>query len=178
MKKVKLYIASSLNGYIARPDGDVDWLDAIPNPDLNDYGYYDFYSSCDVTMQGNNTYKFILDGGHDFPYTTSKNYVFTRNKTLRDNNDVHFITEDIANFVRSLKLEKGKDIWLIGGGQINTLLLDYQLIDEIWIYIMPIILEDGIPLFAMLTKDANLELISSKAYDTGVVEAKYKVVYG
>ena len=175
MRKLKLYIAASLNGCIAKPDGNVDWLEAIPNPKKYDYGYYDFYNSCDVTLQGNNTYKFILNSGYDFPYTTTKNYVFTRNSDLRDNKDVTFVRDDIADFVRSIKEEEGKDIWLIGGGQINTILLDHKLIDEIWVHIMPIVLDDGIPLFKILAKDVNLELISSKAYDTGVIEIKYKV---
>ena len=177
MRKIKLYIASSLNGYISKPDGNVDWLDAIPNPKQYDYGYYDFYDSCGVTLQGNNTYKFILDSGYDFPYSATKNYVFTRNKSLKDNKDVTFVRENIADFVRSLKKEEGKDIWLIGGGQINTLLLDNQLIDEIWIHLMPIVLNDGISLFKTLAKDTQLELISSKPFDTGVVEMKFKVNY-
>ena len=177
MKKIKLYIASSLNGYISKPDGNVDWLDAIPNPKQCDYGYHEFYKSCDITLQGNNTYKFILNSGFDFPYTTTQNYVFTRDKDLKDNKDVSFIKENIAEFVRSLKEEKGKDIWLIGGSQINALFLDHELIDEIWIHVMPVVLDDGIPLFTTLAKDVRLELMSSKPYDTGVVEMKFKVDY-
>ena len=83
MRKVILYIASSLNGYISKPDGNVDWLDAIPNPKQYDYGYFDFYNSCDVTLQGNNTYKFILDGGYDFPYTTTKKLCFYKKQKFK-----------------------------------------------------------------------------------------------
>lgn len=175
MKKVKLYIATSLNGYIAKPDHSVDWLHDIPVPDGEDYGYADFYNSCSVTIQGNNTYKFILNSGHDFPYNTTENYVFTQNANLKDNKDVKFISENHIEFVKELKKAEGKDIWLIGGGKINATFFDNKLIDEIWIHIMPIILDRGIKLTEELSKDIRLDLISSKSYETGVMELKYKV---
>ncbi len=175
MKKLKLYIATSLNGYIAKSNHSVEWLDKIPVPEGEDYGYVDFYNSCGVTLMGNNTYKFILNSGHEFPYTTTDNYVITRDKNLESNADVTFIRENHVEFVKNLKSEDGKNIWLIGGGQLNTMCLVHKLIDEIWIHIMPIILEDGIKLTEALCKDVLLDLISSKAYSSGVVEVKYKV---
>lgn len=175
MRKLKLYIAISLNGYITKSDHTVDWLDKIPTPDGEDYGYVDFYNSCGATLMGNNTYKFILNSGHDFPYAATDNYVFTRNGELANNKDVTYISEKPIEFVQSLKKEEGKDIWLIGGGQLNTLFLDHQLIDEIWIHIMPILLEEGIKLTETLSKDVLLDLISSKAYSSGVMEMKFKV---
>lgn len=175
MKKVKLYIATSLNGYIAKTDHSVDWLNEIPTPKGEDYGYIDFYNSCSVTIQGNNTYNFILNSGHDFPYKTTENYVFTRNVNLRDNHDVKFISKDHIAFIEALKKEDGKDIWLIGGGQINAIFFDNDLIDEIWIHVMPIVLEDGIKLSNRLSKDIRLELLSTRSYSSGVIEMKYKV---
>ncbi len=175
MKKIKLYIATSLNGYIAKPDHSVDWLHEIPVPEGEDYGYVEFYDSCSVTLQGNNTYKFILNSGHDFPYTTTKNYVFTRNEKLESNQDVTFVSDNHIEVVKTLKQEEGKDIWLIGGAQINGLLFDHGLVDEIWIHIMPIVLENGIKLTESLSNDVSLDLMSSKSYSSGVVEMKYKV---
>ena len=75
MKKLKLYIAISLNGKIAKPDGSVDWLNNIPNPDNSDMGYTDFFESVDTTIQGYKTYKQVIDWGIEFPYKGKKNYV-------------------------------------------------------------------------------------------------------
>lgn len=175
MRKIKLYIAISLNGKIAKADGSVHWLESIPNPEKSDYGYYDFYNSIDTTIQGYNTYKQIVDWGIDFPYADKKNYVLTRKQELTNNKDVDFIKENPIDFIKRLKSDKGKDIWLIGGGQINTMLLSAQLIDDIYLHVMPIIIPDGIELFEHIPKETKLNLISSKNYSSGVVELKYSV---
>lgn len=176
MRKIKLYIATSLNGKIARLDGSVDWLESIPNPDKTDYGYAEFYDSVDTTIQGNNTYKQIISWGIDFPYTGKKNYVFTKNQVLKNDENVEFISTNHIEFIKELKKQKGKDIWLIGGGKINTLFLNEGLIDEIYIFIMPIILSDGVEVFEGFLKETHLELIHSKSYPTGASELIYKVV--
>jgi dihydrofolate reductase len=175
LRKVKLYIAISLNGKIAKPDGSVAWLEAIPNPENIDHGYADFYQSIDTTIQGNKTYKQILGWGIDFPYSDKKNYVFTRNERSVNTEDVTFVSNNHLDFVRQLKQEEGKDIWLVGGGQLNTVFLNENLLDEIYVFVMPIILSDGIELFESLPKETKLELIESKTYATGAVEIKYKV---
>ncbi|NJN77481.1 MAG: dihydrofolate reductase [Saprospiraceae bacterium] len=175
MRKVKLYIAMSLNGKIAKSDGSVDWLEAIPNPDKSDYGYMDFYQSVDTTIQGYSTYAQIINWEIDFPYADKKNYVITRQEGLGNTEFVTFINENQSDFIRDLKQQKGSDIWLIGGGQINTLLLNEQLIDEILVFIMPIILSDGIELFEALPKETNLKLLETKIYNSGVVELRYSL---
>ena len=173
MKKVKLYIAMSLNGKIAAADGGIDWLESIPNPDESDYGYLDFFESIDTTVQGNATYKQILSWDIEFPYLSKRNYVFTRDSSQRDDRNVMYVSEHPIDFMRDLKLKPGKDIWLIGGGQINTLLLNAGLIDEIQVYVMPIILTEGIDLFESLPKETSLKLKSSKTYESGAVELIY-----
>lgn len=177
MRKLKLYIAASLNGKIADPDGGVEWLQVVPNPDHSDYGYAEFYDSIDTTIQGYNTYKQIIDWGIDFPYAGKKNFVFTRKRALEPAKYVEFITTDHAAFARQLKKEEGKDIWLIGGGQVNTLFLKEKLLDEIWLYTMPLVLSAGIELFEALPPQTALNLLASKPYASGVVELKYQVVY-
>ena len=174
LKKIKLYLAMSLNGKIARADGDVHWLETIPNPDPNHYGYYDFYNSIDTTIQGNSTYQLILSWGVDFPYKDKTNYVLTRNPDLQDNEDVTFIKENHVQFIRQLKQQKGKDIWLVGGGQVNTMLWNEGLIDEIQLHVMPIVLSDGIELFELVPEQKLLTLVESKAYVNGVLELKYR----
>lgn len=173
MRKLKLYIAMSLNGKIAKADGSVEWLNEIPNPDKDDFGYSAFYNSVDTTIQGYATYRQIVDWGIEFPYKATKNYVFTRNKQHQNTEHVTFVAENHAGFVRELKAEKGKDIWLIGGGQVNTLLLNEGLIDEILVFVMPVVLSDGISLFERLPAETKLKLAGSKEYANGVVELRY-----
>ena len=174
MREVKLYIAMSLNGKIAKPDGSVTWLETLPNPDNTDYGYADFLATVDTTIQGFSTYKQLIDWGIDFPYANKKNYVFTRKQNLKHTEFVEFVTENHTDFIQQLKKEKGGDIWLIGGGQINTLLLNADLIDEIQVFVMPIILSDGIEIFEILPNEKRLNLVATKNFASGAVLLKYK----
>lgn len=175
MKKLKLYIATSLNGKIAKPDGSVEWLESIPNPEETDHGYHAFYSSIDTTIQGYSTYDQIIQWGIDFPYADKKNYVLTRKQGLSNTDHVEFIANNPIETIKQLKKEEGKDIWLIGGGQINTFLFNENLIDEIHVFVMPIVIPDGISLFEGLPHENNLTLIDTKTYATGAVELKYTV---
>lgn len=174
VRKIILYIATSLNGKIARLDGSVDWLEAIPNPDQDDHGYLEFYNSIDTTIQGYNTYDQIVGWGIEFPYKGKKNYVLTRKQDPGESEYVEFVTENHLKFIKQLKKQEGKDIWLIGGGKINTMLFNERLIDEIRVFIIPVVLPDGIELFTNTPVEEQLELISTKTYSTGAVE----VVYG
>lgn len=172
MRKVKLYTASSIDGFIARSDGSIDWLDAIPNPDKLDYGYVDFYNSVDVTLMGNTTYKKILGFDFEFPYHNTKNYVFSRTEK-GTNEHVTFVSKKAGAFVKKLKKERGKDIWLIGGGELNTALLKEGLVDELIITFIPVVLGSGIPLFQATVKDHYFKLIKSRAFDNGIVQIRY-----
>jgi dihydrofolate reductase len=173
MRKIILYIASSINGFIAKSDGDVDWLEQIPNPNNNDYGFSDLNKSIDTTIQGHSSYQQIVSWGIEFPYKNTTNYVITTNKELKDNENVNFISENHIEFIRDLKEMDGKDIWLIGGGKVNSLLLENYLIDEIHLFIMPILLEDGIKLFEYIDAYKTFKIIDTESYDSGVV--KYKL---
>jgi len=175
LRKIKLYIAISLNGKIAGTDGSVDWLENIPNPEKTDYGYFDFYNLVDTTIMGNTTYNQVIGWGIEFPYKGKRNYVITRKKDVVNTEYVEFITENHAEFIKSLKEENGSDIWLVGGSQVNTLVLDAGLLDEIFIFVMPIIISGGIELFDAFPKETKLKLIGTKSYSSGVVELNYSV---
>jgi dihydrofolate reductase len=171
LRKLILYTAASLDNFIARPDGAVDWLHSpeyfIEN---EDYGYSDFYQTIDTTLMGNKTHQFILDQDVPFPYPDKSNFVFSRSAINQDTQYVKFMTGDIIEFVRKLKDDNGKDIWLIGGGQVNTLMLNYDLIDKIILSLVPIILGEGILLFNGNSKEAKFDLESSKSYKSGFLQ--------
>lgn len=175
MRKIILYIASSLDGYIAENDGSVTWLEEIPNPEQSDYGYARFYDSIETVIMGNKTYQQVLGFGIGNPYKGKKIYVLTKNKNLFNDEYAEFISKNIPEFLAELKSGKGKDIWCVGGGEINSLLLDHKLIDEIKIFIMPVLLGSGIPLISRLDSKINLELINRETYQSGVVELVYQV---
>jgi dihydrofolate reductase len=177
MRKIIIYAAVSLNGKIARKNGEVDWLDTIPNPNNTDYGYYEFYDSIDTTIQGYSTYDQVIHMGVDFPYKDKQNFVLTRKTNLLLDPNVEFITENHIDKIKAIKSEAGKDIWLIGGGQINTLLLNNKLVEEVILHVMPIIIPDGIALFEGIPNEVMLSLNDVKKYESGVVEMKYAVQY-
>ncbi len=174
MRKIVLYIASSLDGYIARKNGGVDWLDDF-NDTGEDYGYYKFYDSIDVTLMGNKTYKTSISLG-DFPYKDKKNYVFTKQNIIPQADYVEFINKNIEVFATDLKTQKGKDIWLIGGTQINELFFNNELIDELILSVMPVTLGNGIPLFTENVKQLKFRLNNEKSYENGVVQLHYSII--
>ncbi len=145
-------------------NGEIDWLFTD-----NDYGYNDFYNSIDTTLIGNNTYKQIFTFG-EFPYPNKTNFVFTRDDSNQDTKAVKFITDDLIEFVKSLKKQNGKDIWLVGGGQINTIMLNADLIDEMILSIHPIILAQGIPLFTDNAKQSHFKTKNCKTFETGLIQ--------
>jgi len=170
MRKLKLFIASSLDGYIARPNGAIDWLPT----DGNDYGYHDFMATIDTTLMGGKTYRDVLSFG-EFPYTHLENYIFTRHRGMKKMHNVKFVSDQICHFTRDLKRQAGKDIWLIGGGEIIAELYNVGLIDEYIISIIPVILGKGIPLFISLERQENLKLTHSVSYPSGVVQVTYQI---
>lgn len=177
MRKLISYIAISLDGKIANPDGSVDWLHELPNPEQLDYGYEKFIKSVDTTIMGNATYQQVLGFGSEFPYAGKENFVLTRDSLKQRDANVSFIAEDAVSFISSLKNKKGKSIWLIGGAQANTLLLNAGLVDELRIFVMPIILGNGIPLFSTGAKTKMLKLADTRVYESsGVVEMTYKII--
>jgi dihydrofolate reductase len=176
MRKVKLYIAISLDGFIARKNGALDWLECIPNPNQLDYGYQAFYDSVDTVLMGRLTYEEILGFDVDWPYGNCKTGVFSRNTNLKITTpQTQLINGDIKNYITELKQQAGKDIWLVGGGSLLTAFLNEGVVDEMIISIAPVIIGDGLPLFPNMPKETSLELVDSTSYDTGFVTLTYRV---
>lgn len=168
MRQVKLYIACSLDGYIARPNGDLDWL----IHDTTDYGYNEFYDTIDTTISGYNTYE-ITKSFPEFPYTGKENIVFTKRHINEKHPHIKFIDTDVVRFVKELKSKPGKDIWLVGGGDMIRTFNQNDLIDEHIIFRTSSIIGEGIPLFLPIKKDINLNLIESKSYPSGMTKSVY-----
>lgn len=174
-RKIISYIAISLDGKIARQNGEVDWLDKIPNPDNSDYGYQAFYDGIDTTIMGGVTYREVLGFDVEFPYKGKSNYVFTRDQSKTEDENVRFVSDNFDEFIADLKASSKKNIWLIGGGQMNTFFLKNGWLDEMIVSIMPVVIGAGLPLFTDDTPDRQLELIDETIHSSGVVELKYKI---
>lgn len=174
MKKIKVYIALSLDGYIARPDGDLDWLLKYPMPTGTEYGYKDLMDSIDVVIMGGRTYREMLCMDIIWPYKDKKTYVVSR-RSIETKENIEFVTENIIEKITDLRNEQGKDIWLVGGGELITMFLNEGLIDELQICYIPIILGAGIPLFPNNPKESNWELIGNTAYDSGIIKIDYQI---
>lgn len=173
MKKIKLYIAASIDGYIARNDGDLDWLMKYPINSETNYGYDDFYKSVDTVIMGGQTYRDILNMDFVWPYKDKTSYVVTRN-SMGTKENVHFITENIVEEISKLREEKGQDIWLVGDGQLITMLLNQDMVDEMIITTIPVLLGNGIPLFPDSPKELEWKLQDCRSYENGIVQIVYK----
>lgn len=172
-RKVVLYIASSLDGFIATKDHDLNWLLSIEGE--GDNGYSKFYDTVDTILLGRVTYDWIMEHEQgDFPYKGKECYVFSR--TRRDNNEfVTFVCEDIVPFVKKLREKGGKRIWLVGGGELNNIFIKEELIDEMIVTIAPALLSDGIPLFKCNNNQTQLRLKDITRYNQ-FVELYYDVI--
>lgn len=173
--EVKLYIACSLDGYIARENGSIDWLTEYDNNSETDYGYSEFYASIGTVLMGRKTYEQVLGFG-DWPYAEKKTYVFTRQKEpLRREKNVEFISGDIGEFVRHLKENAEKDIWLVGGSQLIKAFFEEDLVEDMIVFIVPIILGSGIPLFDRIGKEIKLKIGRVEKYKSGLVRIEYEI---
>ncbi|WP_417610827.1 dihydrofolate reductase family protein [Owenweeksia hongkongensis] len=171
MRKISLYIAASLDGYIAKPDGDIKWLVDFPNPEKDDFGYNHFIKEVETTLMGGATFRQIADF-EEWPYPDKENFVLTRQKG-EESSLVTFVTSDVVDFVKELRKKKGGLIWLIGGGSINTIFMQNDLVDEIILTVVPIVLGDGIPLFAKGDLNKTLKLQKTEAFSNGMVQLTY-----
>jgi len=164
MRQLKLYIATSLDGKIARPNDEIDWL---PPLEEYDYGYAEFMAGIDALVMGYKTYEVCIGLG-EWPYKDKTSYVFSHNPERILIPEAQLINEDPADFVRNLKQTEGKAIWLLGGGEIISLLHNAGLIDEYILAYIPVILGEGIELFPSVKKQENLKLTRHQVYENGV----------
>jgi len=175
MSKIKLYIATTIDGFIAREDGSLDWLFEIPNPDKTDYGYNKFYSGIDVVVMGRTTYEDVLGFDVEWPYNESKTFVATSDKNYRVKTKNTEVINRIDNeTISRIKAASHKNVWLVGGGKVITAFLNNETIDEMILSVIPVVLGKGIRLFPGETKETRFQLTGTKAFETGVVNLEFQ----
>lgn len=160
MRKVVLYIAASLDGFIAEPEESLNWLTSVEGQ--GDNGYEEFYETVDTILMGGRTYRWVMEHG-EFPYGGKECYVFSR-QAQADTEFVRFYRGGCTELVRELRSREGRDIWLEGGGELVRQFLNENLVDEIILTIAPVILGKGIPLFSGLEQEMDLRLTEMKQY--------------
>ncbi|ATA90028.1 MULTISPECIES: dihydrofolate reductase family protein [Flavobacteriales] len=171
-RKVILYIASSLDGYIAKPNDDLSFL-SIVQQDGEDYGYADFVKSVDTVILGRKTYDWVMTQVPEFPHADKNSFIITR--TSRPSvGKTSFYTDNLKDLILRLKSEQGKNIFIDGGAEIVNELLKENLIDEFIISIIPILVGSGTKLFKDGRPEQKLELISTKQFDKGLTQLHYK----
>jgi dihydrofolate reductase len=171
MSDVVLYIAASVDSYIAREDGSIDWLEPYEG---GDYGYEAFYAGVDTLLVGGNTYRQALGFG-EWPYPGKRVIVFTRHEPADGDERVEFVTHDVAGFVSRLKEQPGGVIWLVGGARIVATLIDAHLVDELIVSVVPVLLRSGIPLAWPGDGQVGLDLVRSAELEGGIVQLTYRV---
>ena len=173
-RKLILYISMSLDGYLATKDDDLSWLSVVEK-EGEDYGYQQFTAGIDTYIVGRRTYDKVVElTGGSFPAAQQfECYVITR-QNRKDEDGIIFYRGNVEELIHNLKQKTGKNIYCDGGSQIVKMLMEKDLIDEYIIFIIPIILGDGIPLFAGGTPTIPLKVLTTTKYDTGLVQLHYK----
>jgi dihydrofolate reductase len=174
-RKIIVHIAASADGYIARPDDDLDWLTSRPAPE-GFYGMNAFMKTVDTLLLGRKTYEVSLRLGGKFDAKT-KTIVFSRQAPPADvPPGVEFESGDVGDVARRLREQPGKDMWLMGGGELIASFLDAQAIDEFVVSVVPVFIGDGVPLIARRHRHVRLELQSVERFDDGLVQLHYRVL--
>ncbi|MEY2563188.1 MAG: hypothetical protein QOH88_1381 [Verrucomicrobiota bacterium] len=176
MRKVTFGGANSLDNYFARKNDAVDWLKWSDEAGAIMAKYW---KTIDTIVMGRKTYiaGLKLTKGKGNPYGKMKCYVFSRTLKPRKGDQVEIVPTDAVKFVRKLKEQSGKDICVMGGGELAHSLFEAKLIDEIGFTIQPILLGEGIPLFLPMKRQIDLELLDCQRFKNGCVSVSYRVKY-
>jgi dihydrofolate reductase len=172
MRKVTFGGGNSVDNYLARPDHAVDWLlwsdevAAVTN---------EFWTTIDTVLMGRKTYEAAGRSGLEQGYPGVRNFVFSRTLEKEPGGDVVVVRTDAAEFVRDLKEQEGKDICLMGGGELARSLFEADLIDVVGLNIHPVLLGSGIPLFHPISRQIDLELQECRPFENGCLYVTYRV---
>ena len=170
MPTIAYYVAASLDGYIADAGGGVDWL---PQGGSEDYGYAEFYAGVEALAMGRRTYDQVLCFGQ-WPYAGKPTYVFTGHPPDENPHGVEFVGVAPADFVHTVASQYDGTVWLVGGGNLAEQFRRAGLIDEYLIFIVPVVLGRGIPLFGGDAPHTALDLLEIQTYGDGGVMLRYR----
>jgi len=177
MKKIKLYITSTIDGYIATPDGDLDWFIEYPNSEHLDYGFREFISEIDIIVMDEQTYQNLLCIDIVWPYKIwsyrgKTTYIVSNNpdKNKMKSGINYIMGNSIEEFVR---IKECQNIGLIGSSELMTMLLQHDLVDEINISTIPILLGEGIPLFSPFNPISYWDVRKNELYVNGIIQTIY-----
>src|SRR5215813_13002736 len=173
MRKVIYGVGISLDGYIARPDGSVDFL-FMPK----DYSMGPFFKRIDVAVMGRKTYEVGLkmSGGDTFNGYGLKCYVFSKKEKSGERKGVTFVSGSPKEWLASLQKQKGKDIWLMGGGELTRAFLKEDLVDELYLGIVPTLIGEGISALPAKFSQREFTLVENKSFSKGLVALRYERV--
>lgn len=171
-RKLVLFIATSLDGYIATEEDSLEWLFNIEGE--GDNGYSEFYRTVDTILMGRRTYDWIIDKEKEnFPYKNKKCYVFSKSIS-RKNANVEFINSDIVEFTNKIKESDGENIWIVGGGNLLHFFIKNRLVDEFIITVAPTLIGGGIPLFKEFDFELELKLKGIRRFNQ-FAELRYEL---
>ncbi len=169
MPHFRIFIAQSLDGYIARPDGTIDWLRPF---DSVDYGYERFMAEIGTVIMGRKSYELARSFG-EWPYASARSLVITSTALEDAPASVTRIGSDIGRLVPALRASGGKDVWVMGGAMTIGAFLENQVIDRIDLFIVPVLLGYGVPLFSGGRPDMQLKFVGTQTYEKGLVRLSY-----
>jgi dihydrofolate reductase len=174
MRKLSLFIATSLDGYIAKPNDDLSFLKLVEK-EGEDYGYAKFTSTIDTVIIGRKTYDYVLKELGPSHYDNGERDIYVITRTERPNaGKIKFFTGNVTELVHKLKNKDGKNIYCDGGAEIINELIKNDLIDEFIISVIPILLGNGTRLFKDGRPEQMVEFVTAKTFDTGVTQLHYK----
>lgn len=174
MRKLSLFIATSLDGYIAKPNDDLNFLKIVERAG-EDYGYAAFTANVDTIIIGRKTYDYVAREIGPSHYENGQRDVYVMTRTERPRaGRITFYTGDLIALVQSLKSQSGKDIYCDGGSEIINELLKHDLVDEFTISIIPILVGNGTKLFNDNRPEQQLEFVQAKSFESGLVQLLYK----
>ncbi len=174
MRKLSLFIATSLDGYIAKPNDDLSFLKLVEK-EGEDYGYNEFTETIDALIIGRRTYDYVVKEIGASHYDNGERNVYVLTRTERPNHGkTIFYTGDLTELVQQLKSENGKNIYCDGGAEVINELLTHDLIDEFIISVVPVLLGSGTRLFKDGRPEQTLKFVKAKTFETGLAQLHYK----
>lgn len=168
MPRIRYQVAMSLDGYIAGPNGEIDWITA--DPDI-DFGA--LLAQFDTFLMGRRTFEVVRAMGS--PASGETTFVFSRTLQPQDYPDVTIVGDVSTDTVAPIRTQAAKDIWLFGGGELFRGFVETGLVDTVEVAVMPVLLGGGLPLYSHTTRHVELHLTSHTAYGSGIVMLEYDV---